>query len=266
MTAFNLSLRNMTSIEDIASGETLVHRISPEVKMVFTLFYIVTVISFPLYDWSGLIPFFCYPAAAVILSQIPPVLLIKRITLALPFVCFAGIANILLDKTQIPFGPELTVPGGIISFAVLLMKTILSVGAVLILAATTPVNTIAGTLKKFHVPCLIILQLLLTWRYLSVLIEEAGNILTAYRLRSSAYSAVKFRDWPSLVGQLLIKSINRAERIFQAMQCRLFDARNIWIYENESSWKEMTACGLLCVLCVLLRLYNFSEIIGSILL
>ena len=60
------------------------------------------------------------------------------------------------------------------------------------------------------------------YRYLSVLSEEAELMLTAFRLRSGGRSRPDIREFAPLISQLFLRSADRAERIYDAMKCRLY--------------------------------------------
>jgi cobalt/nickel transport system permease protein len=66
------------------------------------------------------------------------------------------------------------------------------------------------------------MQLILTYRYIALLLEEVARILLAYSLRSPFSRGVHFSAWGSLSGQLLIKTHLRAQRVYESMQCRGF--------------------------------------------
>ncbi len=253
MDGFAASLRHLESLEELSGGESLLHRCSATAKIVFTFVYIAAVVSFPAYGRLGLLWFFLYPAAAVRTARLPCRLLFRRTAAALPFVCFAGAANLFLDKVPVEITGGLTVSGGVLSFAVLLVKAFLSVSAVLILAATTPPDVLAGGLRRLHVPCILILQLLLTWRYLGVLTGEAGTIAAAYRMRAPQSRGIRWNDWPALAGALLLRSLDRAERIYRAMQCRLFDPRTVSPAAAKTPAREKAVFLFLSLLCVLAR-------------
>lgn len=253
MNGFAASLRHMKSLEELAGGESVLHRCSAAAKIVFTFVYITAVVSFPVYGRAGLLWFFLYPAVAARAARLPFRLLFRRTAVALPFVCFAGAANLFLDKVPIEITGGLALPGGAVSFAVLLVKAFLSVSAVLILAATTPSDVLAGGLRRLHVPCVLILQLLLTWRYLSVLTGEAGTLAAAYRMRAPHSRGIRWNDWPALTGALLLRSLDRAERIYRAMQCRLFDPRTVSPAVAKTPFREKAALLFLCLLCALAR-------------
>jgi cobalt/nickel transport system permease protein len=71
MTSITDSLNRIQSLEELAEGKTLLHRIHPMAKMITTIFFLVVVISFDKYNVSGLIPFFIYPILLMSIGEIP---------------------------------------------------------------------------------------------------------------------------------------------------------------------------------------------------
>jgi cobalt/nickel transport system permease protein len=112
---------------------------------------------------------------------------------------------------------------GLLSFLSLMIKTMLTVSVAIILIATTSLDKIAYELVKIKVPKVFVTQLMLTYRYISVLVEETGNVVTAYVLRSRGSRKVIITHMGSIAGQLLLRSFDRSERIYSAMRCRRFD-------------------------------------------
>ena len=261
---FGASLANLRSLESLATRDTPLHRISPTIKIAATFAYIVAVVSFGVYDFSGLVPFAAYPIIAASAGEIPYGLLFKRTLIALPFVAFAGTANIIFDRAPVELAFGLKITGGMLSFAVLILKTLLTVSAVLVLAATTPLNAIASGLKRFGLPCILVLQFVMTWRYLEVLIDEAERMFHAYVLRSPDGKFVKFKDWPMMAGQLFLRAYDRAERVYGAMQCRGFDARRIHTHNIRETGGEIFGLILFAAACAALRCFNLSAAVGGI--
>ena len=60
---------------------TSIHRLDPRAKLVTTLVFITTVVSFGKYEISALLPFFVYPVALTALGNLPPAYLLKKILL-----------------------------------------------------------------------------------------------------------------------------------------------------------------------------------------
>jgi cobalt ABC transporter, permease protein CbiQ len=251
-------------MEHLAMQESALHDLSASVKIAATFVFIAVVVSFGAYDFSGLLPFLAYPVIAAAIAKIPWSLLLKRSALALPFVAFAGVANLIFDNTQIatPFG--FFIPGGFVSFAVLLLKAFLTVSAALILAATTPITDIASGLKRFGLPCVLVLQFILTCRYLGVLIEEAQRILNAYMLRAPGRKIVRFGDWHKLAASLFLNSLDRAERIYAGMLCRGFNARHAFAPNAKESAREILLAVCFAFACVAFRFFNLSYFFGNL--
>ena len=51
----------LREMDALAAGDSPVHRLNPLCKLLVTIFYIVTVVSFPKYDFSGLVVMVLYP-------------------------------------------------------------------------------------------------------------------------------------------------------------------------------------------------------------
>ncbi len=217
------AIGEMLALEELASGDTVIHRLHPLSKLIVTLIYVATVVSVNRLDFFTLSLFFFYPAVLLALSETPVRAVIKRIWVALPFVLFAGLSNILFERDThlVAFG--ISVSRGMASFAVLLEKTVLTVGAVLILMATTRMTQILSCLRRLGMPKILITILLLCLRYLSLLMGEADRMVRAYHLRSVKFRGIRMKDMGSFVGQLLLRSINKAEHVFSAMKLRGFD-------------------------------------------
>ncbi|GHU96591.1 cobalt ECF transporter T component CbiQ [Clostridia bacterium] len=199
-------------MEDLAAGNSAAHRLHPLAKIFVTLTYVALVVSVPREDAAGLLPFAPYPVVLMIISKTPWKPLLGRMAVALPFSLFGGLSNLIF----MPF------PAGAWSFASIMVKTALTVLAVLILIATTEFHEIAAQLAAVKIPKIFCLQLAQTYRYISVLLGEAIMMFTAYRLRAGG-KAVKMRDMGGFLGQLILRSVDRAERVYRAMKCRGFD-------------------------------------------
>lgn len=208
------------SLEQLSGGKTAVHRLHPGAKLIVTVCYIVTVISFNRFDFARMAPFVFYPILMMGLSETPYGIVLKRVLLALPFVLFAGISNLIFDReTAFTIG-SLAVSTGVVSFFSLIFRTVLTVSAVFVLVAVTPFVSITDQLRRWHLPEVLVMLLELTYRYIGALLEEASNMYTAYSLRHTHAKGLELRHMGSFIGHLLLKSFDRADRIYSAMKCR----------------------------------------------
>ncbi|MDI3535699.1 MAG: cobalt/nickel transport system permease protein [Eubacteriaceae bacterium] len=263
MTGISESMSTINSLEELADKKTIIHQIHPRVKLILTLLYIVLVISYKPYDITGLTFYAFYPIILMVLGEIPFMPLFKRLLIALPFSFFAGLSNIFFDRQAAFFIGSLPITFGLISFFSIMLKTIFTVMAVLILIATTSMPKIAYQLLSFKLPQMIVEQIMLTYRYISVLLQEVSSMYTAYILRSPGAKGIKMQDMGVFVGQLLLRSFDRAENIYMAMKCRGYDGKFLYAKPQpmiKSDWMIllMTA-GLL----FLMRFFDLGLFIGN---
>jgi cobalt/nickel transport system permease protein len=254
----------ITALEELTHKDTPIHRLQPTIKLIITVIYVLTVISFRPDMISGLMPFFCFPIFFMILGDIPLKPLMIRCGFALPFAFFAGLSNLFISRDVVLSVEKFYVTEGMISFTSLILKTVLTVMCVLILMSTTSMNEILYAFIGLRFPSLIIIQIMMTYRYMSVLLEEASIMYHAYLLRAPREKGIKMKDMGSFLGQLILRSFDRAERIFQAMKCRGFEG-SITFSKKEKlgvkGWLIILAVGFLIVI---LRFVNLSEMIGQL--
>ena len=263
MESYWLDLRQL---DEMASHQTVIHHIHPGAKLATAVIFLTVLASFPKYEISGLFPMFFYPILLIILGELPLGPIVHRVALALPFVLFIGIFNPLLD--QIPFvqiGP-LLLSGGWISFVAIVLRFLLAVTAALILVATTGIEGIGLALLQLKVPRVFVVQLLFMYRYLYVLLEEFIRTMRAHSLRSFQGKGVKIKVWGSLLGQLLLRTIDRAQRIYQAMLCRGFDGQIRLIGQQNLVGVDIAYCIGWSTFFIVVRLVNISQWLGTLLI
>ena len=236
----NNKIQELSALEQLSGGDTFVHRLHPTVKLLATAIFIITVISFDRYALEQLIPYIFYPTLLMMLSETPYSMLFKRFMIALPFCLFAGISNIIFDKSIIPF------------FTIIL-RTYLCVMAVLLLVSVTPFSEIAGSMRRLRIPGIFVTIFEMTYRYIGVLLEEAYSMYIAYSLRSANGKGIKMRDMGSFAGQLLLRSFDRADRVYNAMKCRGYALHALPQSRQSLMLKDFIFFALVCIFCVTFR-------------
>ena len=151
------------------------------------------------------------------------------------------------------------------SFVSILLKTVLTVMAVLILIATTPMPAISKQLTRLKIPSLIVLLLVMTYRYISVLIEEVVTMMTAYTVRAPRRKTIRMKDMGSFIGHLLLRSVDRAERVFAAMKCRGFNGVYVTAPIPKETLKDVIFTAGVCALFIVCRFINISMLLGTLL-
>lgn len=264
MSKLTISLNKINSLEELSEGKTAIHNIHPLVKIITTTVFLVVVISFHKYNVSGLMPYFIYLVLLMSMGEIPYKSVFSRLLIALPFSFFAGLSNIFLDISIAYYMVEIPITYGFISFTSIIIKTALTVMAVLILVATTPMDKIAHELIRIKIPKIFVMQIMLTYRYIGVLIAEASNMVTAYHLRSIKQKGIKLGHIGSFMGQLLLRSFDKAEKVYFAMKCRGFNGEYICAISSKMSVSDYIYLITLSGIFILMRFINISVLVGSL--
>lgn len=207
-------------IDEIAGMSSPIHRLHPLVKLIVTVAYIWTVVAFDKYDLAGLLPMFIYPAIIFILSDVPFGESLKKLRIVLPICCIAGLFNPLFDHMPVAVVGKFVITGGMVSGVTLIIKGACAVLASYLLIATTGIEKICFALRLLHIPGILVTQILLTYRYVTVLLSEANQIYQAYSLRAPRQKGIHYKVWGSLLGQLLFRSIDRANALYDSMLLR----------------------------------------------
>ncbi len=220
-------LTELYSLEQLSMKNTVIHKLHPFSKLFVVIFYIICVVSVGRYDLQTISFYFFYPAITVSLAEIPFSIIIKRTFVVIPFCIFAGISNIVFDRSIIFHMGNLFLTGGICSFIMIILKSFLCVSACFILIASTPFQKLIFQFKRMYVPNTVIMLIEMIYRYIGVLMNQTDIMIMAYRLRSPNAKFPHIKDMGPFIGQLFLHSIDRAERIYSAMKCRGYGLLNV---------------------------------------
>lgn len=219
------ALIHMRLLEDLAVKHSFVHRLHPLAKLLTAVMFIAAVVSFDRHAVIRLFPFLLYPVLVLALADLPAGPVFRRVLFVEPMILGIGILNPLFDRSVVLIA-GLPVNSGWITFLSLAVKGTLTVLAGALLVSTTGMEPIAASLRMLRVPKGFVLQLLLTWRYLSVLLEEVLRMMRALQMRAPGRQGVEPAQWGSFAGQLLLRTFDRAQRVHQAMLLRGFDGEH----------------------------------------
>ena len=260
MTQARSELREMDAL---AAGDSPVHGLHPLSKLLVTILYIVTVVSFPKYDLSALVVMVLYPVVLFQAAGIPVGLCFYRLRIVLPLVCAVGLVNPFLDHVPLMRLGGLTVTGGFVSMATLMLKGVFSLMASFLLIATTPIDSLCAALRKLHVPGILVTLLLLTYRYIGLMLEQVSVMTEAYKLRAPGQKGLHISAWGSFLGQLLLRSMDRGSELYSSMLLRGFRG------EFHYAWVQKFRGGdfLFAAVCLgafaIARWVNIPALLGS---
>lgn len=196
--------------------------VSDSAAIVLLALFILSVVSVPKYDLPGVIAFAGFPLLLATAARTPLLPLLKRLAAASPFILFMAGGNLLFDRSAVATTALFTVTGGMLSAAVIAMKAIVTLSALLSLMVLMPFHRFGTGLRSLGVPEVFVTQLLLVYRYSFLLSHEAGMMQKARDLRSFGKRGRGPVITAGLIGSLLLRTTSRAERVYMAMASRGF--------------------------------------------
>lgn len=251
-------------IDTFASGDSPPHRIDPRIKLVTTIIFIASVVSFGRYAVLELIPFFSFPIILIIMGELPAVYILKKVFIISPIAVLLGIFNPVFDRSVIYTVGSIGITGGWISFISILIRFTLTVMSAFALVMLTGFDSVCLALERLKVPKPFIVQLMFLYRYMFVLTEESERVKRARTLRSFSSREMNFKTFVSIVGHLLIRTLDRAERIYRAMCCRGFDGHIRITRSLKICYKDMVFACIWIALFISFRFYEAPARLGGL--
>lgn len=213
----------LAAMERAAESSSPLHDIDPRAKLVVTLLYLLTVLSFPLRSTASLIVFAIYPIVVSAMSATPYETVLRKSLVVVPFAALIGIFNPIADRTPAFTVAGVTVSCGWLEFASILIRGVLSVQGVLVMIHSTSFHRLCRSMTRMGLPAVFATQLMFLYRYLFVLVDEAVGMDCARKSRSYGRKSYPLRMYATFVGQLLVRTVARSRRIYNAMLARGFD-------------------------------------------
>ena len=189
-------------------SDSPIHRLPAAVKLALALATVIVTVVLPVGRWDGFVVIALLLTGVVAASRVPPRFILLRLVTLEPLAL--GVAGLAIFQPQ----------GGRI-FATMLAKTTLCLLTMILLSNTTPFSALLDVMKRARVPAILVSTLALMYRYLFVLADEALRMRRARASRT--FRPGRWWTWRALatvIGQLFVRSTERAERIYAAMTAR----------------------------------------------
>ncbi|MGD2105523.1 MAG: cobalt ECF transporter T component CbiQ [Anaerolineae bacterium] len=215
--------------------DSAIHRLDPRVKLALTGIFVISVALLPEGAWLpyGLLAILALFVA--VMSRLGVGFVQRRSAVALPF-ALAAITIVFSTPgrsvlTVSIFGRDLAVTDrGLTSFSSVLIKSWLSVQVAVVLTASTPFPQLLRAMRDVGFPKVMVTTVGLAYRYIFVIGDEALKMMQARAARSGTAEGNgsmgilwRARVTGRMVGSLFLRSIERSERIYDAMVARGFD-------------------------------------------
>lgn len=250
--------------ERYLARDSAVHRLDPRVKLIVAVAFIIGVALLPDGAWLLYGIAFALVMGATITARLSPLLVIKRSLVGLPFLLAAISILFTLPGNVLWSGPMgLSISdAGLTRFASIVLRSLISLQAAVLLTATTPFPDLLHAMRHLKVPNLFFAIIAFMYRYLFVLTDEAARLLRGRAARSASlpgYKAGGSLSWRagtagSMVGQLFVRSLDRSERVYQAMQARGYRGQMMTMHPHVMSRGDWAALVAGCMAAVVLAL------------
>ena len=257
------AITELREMDELASHTSPVHALDPLAKLLTTVSYIVIVMSFGKYALAPLAIMLLYPVILFQVSGIPVRTCFYKLRIVLPLVLAVGLFNPIFDREIMLRIGTVPISGGMISMLTLMLKGTLCLMASFLLIATTPIDTLCAALRKLHVPSMLVTLLLLTFRYVGVMTQEVQIMTEAYHLRAPGQKGIHHSAWGSFLGQLLLRSMDKAQELYSSMLLRGFTG-DFPYARTRFSLRGLWYPAVCTALFLVFRFVNIPQLLGSL--
>jgi len=213
--------------EQFSTGHSFVHNLDPRVKIIVAILYsIVVAVS---NNFSALLPALGVSLFLIVLSKLSIRKVFYRLLLVNGMIIFLWVFLPFTYKGEAWFtiGPLAGTKEGVLYASQITVKCNAILLAMIALLSTTTIFTLGHAMGQLYLPDKLTQLFLFTYRYIHVIFQEYNRLINAMRIRGfiPGTNLHTYRSYAYLVGMLLVRSYDRAERIHKAMLCRGFHGR-----------------------------------------
>lgn len=264
MLDFDKEYFNIGYLDTLAYKNTFIHRLDPRVKLITIIVFVFMVVSFPKYELSKLIPFFIFPVFMASIGEIPIGFIIKKLLVVSPFAFFVAIFNPFFDTAVMYNLYGIEISGGWVSCISIMIRFMLTISSALILVATTSFPRVCRALERLHIPKIFVVQIFFLYRYLFVLAEETMRMIRAINMRTFGRGKYGIKIFVSTIGLLLMKTVERSERIYHSMCSRGFSGEIRLIKRDKIGFTDIVFAVISITVFIILRRYNIVKMLGEL--
>lgn len=249
-----------------------VHRLDPRVKVLGTVFLILSNVLLPDAAWLAFLLSWGLVLLVSGLARLRLSFILTRSLVALPFALAAVTAIFSIPGEPlfaVQIGSTLLVASqpGLERFASILLRSWISIQAAIVLTASTQFPDLVHALRHLRVPSVLVATVSFMYRYLFVLSDETLRLLRARQARSAAAPAGqapgkaiggsvfwRARVAGNMAGQLFLRSYERSERIYNAMLARGYRGTFLTLNPHQMKASDWLAAGILLIILAAIQL------------
>ena len=215
-------------------GNSVIHRMDPRTKILLVLVYIV--LTFMINNFAGYVVLALFLAAAVFISRIPPMFVIKGLKPIMVFIFITALFNLFLTGGEPVFKWwifTITKEGLYFASFMVLRLVFLILGTSLLTLTTSPIALTDGLehllnpFKKIGLPAHeLAMMMTIALRFIPTLMEETDKIIKAQTARGADFDSGNLirraKAMVPILIPLFISAFRRADELATAMECRCY--------------------------------------------
>lgn len=224
--------------EPFSEGDSLLHRLDPRGKVLAAAAFAVLVAVSR--SFATTVLGLALAAIAVLAARLPGRKVAARLLVVNGFVIFLWLVLPFTYPGEVlwRWGWLIATREGVAAAGLITLKSNAIVLGLIALIATVPIVDLGQALHRLRLPDKLCHLLLFTYRYLYVFEQEYQRLTQAMKIRGfrPRTDLHTYRSYAYLAAMLLVRSYDRAERVYQAMLCRGFQGRFYSL--KEFSWQR----------------------------
>ena len=211
-------------IVELAGGDSLIQRLDPRVKIVVVfLFSVVVAVS---NRFVVLLLGLALGLSMALLARLPVKQVLARLVPVNLFIIFLWffLPFTLQGTPLFSVGPLVGTHEGVLYAARISIKSNTIMAVLIALVASTSLLTLGHAMHDLKIPKKLVHLFFFTYRYIDVIHKEYLRLVNAMKVRGfrPGTNMHTYRTFAYLVGMLLVRSSDRADRVHSAMLCRGF--------------------------------------------
>ena len=213
--------------DELYMGDSIIHRLDPRVKLICCGFF--SIVMAVCRTWDALLVGLFFTVIWVFMAKLPLAKVVTRLIMVngLIGVLWVIIPFAVRGEVIFSLGPFTATREGIAYALQITVRSNAIILALLSLLATSSLFSLGHAMGKLGFPDKAVQLLLFAYRYIHVIHMEYRRLMNAIRVRGfrPRTNFHTYKTYAYLVGMLLVKSYDRAERIRRAMLCRGFNGK-----------------------------------------
>lgn len=257
--------------------ESVIHRLDPRAKMIFTILYIVGI--FFIVSFTAYVATFIFLFSVCLISKVPLKTLLKSVKGMLFILIFTSLINLLFydEGTVLWSWWKLKITSGGITFSIkmFLRLSLLIMGTSLLTFTTKPmelsdgIESLLKPLKYLKVPVHdIALIMSIALRLIPNLLEETDKITMAQKARGADFDSggliKKVKAMIPVLIPLFVGAFRKADELADALDSRCYKASTKRTKLKQLKFSYLDAIGAIVILAVVTLILLDKYLVGGI--